>query len=81
MKNLTNINVPVSITAIRFDRKMRSIPRCMEWGGRTYRFVDRGISVISKRGQIVSNTITLSDGVQDFCLRQSGGCWTLLGVY
>lgn len=74
------INSPVSITAIGFGSDMQPIPKRMEWGGRTYHFVDRGIRVISRRGESVMSTVTMSDGEQNFCLRQSGGLWTLLSV-
>ena len=78
---MTNsIYSPVSITAIGFGRDMQPIPKRMEWGGRTYQFVDRGIRVISRRGESVMSTVTMSDGEQNFCLRQSGGLWTLLSV-
>ena len=41
---MTNsIYSPVSITAIGFGRDMQPIPKRMEWGGRTYQFIDRGI--------------------------------------
>lgn len=75
-----HINSPVSITAIGFGRDMQPIPKRMEWGGRTYQFIDNGIRVISRRGEAVWSTLTLSDGQQSFCLRQSGGSWTLLSV-
>ena len=78
---MTNsINSPVSITAIGFGRDMQPIPRRMEWGWRTYQFVDRGIRVISRRGESVISTVTMSDGHQSFCLRQNGSLWTLLSV-
>ena len=78
---MTNsIYSPVSITAIGFGRDMQPIPKRMEGGGRTYQFVDRGIRVISRRGESVMSTVTMSDGEQNFCLRQSGGLWTLLSV-
>ena len=78
---MTNhINSPVSITAIGFGRNMEAIPQRMEWGGRTYRFIDRGIRATIRRGESVMSTVTMSDGEQSFCLRQSGGMWTLLSV-
>ncbi len=74
------INSPVSITAIGFGRNMQPIPKRMEWSGRTYQFIDRGIRVVSRRGESVMSTVTMSDGEQSFCLRQSGSSWTLLSV-
>ena len=74
------INIPVSITALSFGRDMSAIPKRMEWAGRIYDFIDRGISVRSRRGEHVSSTVTCSDGTRTFCLRQSGAQWTLLSV-
>ena len=79
---MTNsIYSPVSITAIGFGRDMQPIPKRMEWGGRTYQFVDRGIRATIRRGESVMSTVTMTDGEQSFCLRSSGGMWTLLSVY
>ena len=78
MKN--SINSPVSVTAMAFGRDMQPIPKRMEWAGRTYQFIDRGIRVVSRRGESSMSTVTMSDGRQSFCLRQSGGAWTLLSV-
>ncbi len=75
-----SINSPVSITAIGFGRDMQPIPKRMEWGGRTYQFIDRGIRVMSRRGEAIWSTVTMSDGQQNFCLRADGGTWTLLSV-
>ena len=79
MKN-NSINSPVSITAVGFGREMEAIPRRMEWGGRTYQFIDRGIRVVARRGESVMSTVTMSDGERSFCLRQTGRDWTLLSV-
>ena len=78
MKN--SINSPVSVTAMAFGRDMQPIPKRMEWAGRTYQFIDRGIRVVSRRGESIMSTVTMSDGSQSFCLRQAGGMWTLLSV-
>jgi hypothetical protein len=78
---MTNsINSPVSITAMAFGRDMQPIPKRMEWAGRTYQFIDRGIHVVSRRGESSMSTVTMSDGSQSFCLRQTGSAWTLLSV-
>ena len=78
---MTNsINSPVSVTAMAFGRDMQPIPKRMEWAGRTYQFIDRGIRVVSRRGESIMSTVTMSDGSQSFCLRQAGGMWTLLSV-
>ncbi len=74
------INRPVSVTAVRFDRHMNAFPTRMEWDGQTYTFVDNGICVTSHSGNAIASTITLSDGLRNFCLRQTRGIWTLLKV-
>ena len=74
------INRPVSVTAVRFDRRMNALPTRMEWDGQTYTFVDTGICVTSRSGNATASTITLSDGLRNFCLRQTRGIWTLLKV-
>ncbi|MFZ1243380.1 MAG: hypothetical protein WAQ22_04555 [Candidatus Saccharimonas sp.] len=73
---MKTINTPVSITAIGFGRGMEVFPRRMEWLGHTYDFIDRGIRVRGQKG----STITLSDGLQNFCLRHQQGQWLLLSV-
>ncbi|MGE5298773.1 MAG: hypothetical protein ACM3KF_01915 [Acidobacteriota bacterium] len=78
MKN--SINSPVAVTAMAFGRDMQPIPKRMEWAGRTYQFIDRGIRVVSRRGENIMSTVTMSDGSQSFCLRQTGSAWTLLSV-
>jgi len=75
-----SINSPVSITAIGFGRDMQPIPRRMEWAGKTYQFIDRGIRVVARRGESIMSTVTMSDGNHSFTLRQTGGAWTLLSV-
>lgn len=77
---INSINSPVTITAIGFGRHMEAIPKRMEWAGRTYQFIDRGIRVISRRGEQIHSTVTMSDGQQSFCLREVAGAWTLLSV-
>lgn len=74
------INSPVSITAIGFNRDLIAVPTRMEWRGRTYCFIDRGIRATIRRGETIAATVTMSDGEQSFCLREQGGRWTLLSV-
>jgi hypothetical protein len=74
------INSPVSITSIGFGRNMMTIPKRMEWGGRSYCFIDRGIRATIRRGENLATTVTMSDGERSFCLREQSGSWTLLSV-
>lgn len=78
MKNI--INSPVEITAVGFGRGMRAYPKRMEWAGRTYHFIDKGLCVISRRGEQITSTLTMTDGMQSFCLRNIGANWTLVSV-
>lgn len=80
MKN-PNLNCPVSITAIGFEKGMKAYPKRMEWQGKTYHFLTRGLRLNVRRGEsLMSTTVTCSDGKNDFCLRQRGGTWTLVSV-
>ncbi len=72
------INSPVTVTALGFDRTMHAYPKRMEWQGQTYHFVDAGIRV--RRGERGGCTLTMSDGVRSFCLRELAGTWTLVSV-
>ena len=74
------INSPVSITAVGFGPGMSQYPKRMEWKGRTYCFVDRGIRTRVRRGDSIWSTLTMSDGRNNFCLREMGGLWTLVSV-
>ena len=74
------INSPVFVTAIEFDGDMSAYPKRMEWGGRSYQFIDRGIRVISRRGEAIWSTVTMSDGQNNFCLRREGTNWMLVSV-
>ena len=76
MKNI--INIPVTITAIGFDRHMQAYPKRMEWNGATYYFTDSGLRV--RRGEHGGCTLTMSDGTRNFCLRQSAGNWILVSA-
>ena len=78
--NVNTLNCPVSITSMAFGRDMQPIPKRMEWAGKTYQFIDRGIRVVARRGESTMSTVTMSDGAQSFCLRQTGGIWTLLSI-
>ena len=80
MKNTKFINTPVSITAIGFGPGMNAYPKRMEWAGRTYQFIDRGIRVVTRRGESTMSTVTLTDGQSNYCLREMSGAWTLLSV-
>lgn len=74
------INQPVSVTVVGFDKNTQAFPRQMEYNGRVYDFVDRGFACRVKKGDRVTQILTLSDGKSQFWLRGGGSGWTLLGM-
>ena len=76
----TNINSPVTVTALGFTRKMCAYPTRMEWQGKTYCFLGRGIRMNIRRGEMLMSTVTMTDGEREFCLRLTSGIWTLMSV-
>lgn len=78
----TIINKEVNVTAVGFKKNLSTYPRQMEFEGRVYSFVDAGLSCIVKRGERLSQVLTLSDGRAQFRLRSDnrGGVWTLLSM-
>ena len=80
MKKYTLINSPVDITALGFGRNMRTFPRRMQYGGTTYNFVDAGLRTTLRKGEVVAQIFTMSDGANDYRLKSDNGCWTLLGI-
>ena len=81
MKNIT-INQPVHVTALGFKKNLRAYPRQIEFEGRTYDFVDAGLSCLVNSGRKASQILTMSDGRSQFRLRSDnyGGLWTLLSM-
>ncbi len=81
MKNIT-INKQVQVTALGFKKNLNAYPRQIEFDGRTYDFVDAGLSCLVKRGEALSQILTMSDGRSHFRMRSDnhGGLWTLLSM-
>lgn len=81
MRNIT-INKPVHVTALGFKKNLSTYPRQIEFEGRTYDFVDAGLSCLVKNGHLASQILTLTDGRSQFRLRSDnfGGLWTLLSM-
>lgn len=81
MRNII-INKQVHVTAVGFKKNFAAYPRQMEFEGKTYDFVDAGLSCLVRQGSRLSQILTLSDGQQQFRLRSDnhGGLWTLLSV-
>jgi hypothetical protein len=78
----TIINRAVNVTSIGFRKNLAAYPRQMEFEGRTYDFVDQGLSCVIRHGDASSQILTLSDGPRQFRLRSDnrGGSWTLLSI-
>ncbi len=76
------INKPVIITAIGFRKGFLSYPRRMEYGGKSYDFIDAGLSCVVARGEKLIQVLTMTDGIAQFKLRSDnrGGSWTLLSM-
>jgi len=76
----TDINEQVNVTAVGFRKNLVAYPRRMEFRGETYNFIDAGIRCLVRRGSVIAEIITLTDGIANYLLRKdniSGG-WTLL---
>lgn len=76
----TTINQHVDITALRFGRDMRAIPRRMEYNGRSIEFIDNGLCLAVGKGERLTRIMTMTDGQHDFQLKSDGSRWTLLSV-
>ncbi len=64
-----------------FGRDMRAYPQAIELDGRTYEFIDRGLSCTVQRNGDRSHILTLTDGIRHFWIREgSRGCWTLIDM-
>lgn len=78
----TNLNTPITVTAFAFGRGLHVSPTRMEWNGRTYHFIDRGLRTIVRSGDLVAQILTMSDGMHSFRLKcdSKSHSWTLLSV-
>ena len=78
----TIINKEVAVTRIGFRKNMRAYPQRLEYDGKTYDFVDAGISCIVRSGERMAQIFTLTDGHSQFRLRSDnrGGSWTLMSI-
>ncbi|MEP6710527.1 MAG: hypothetical protein ABJA64_02315 [Candidatus Saccharibacteria bacterium] len=80
--NQTTINKQVNITAMGFKKNLMAYPCRMEFEGRTYSFIDSGLSCIVRQGERIAQILTMSDGHAQFRLRSDnrGGIWTLISM-
>ncbi len=76
------INKDVRVTALWFDRNFDSVPKRIEFEGRSYTFLDRGMRYCIKRGDHITRLFDLTDGESLFRLRQEvdSSAWNLLSI-
>ncbi len=76
------INKTVNVTALRFSKSLVAYPARVECDGRTYEFVDAGLSLTVRSEGAISKILTLTDGLQQFRLRSDGRSsdWTLVSI-
>lgn len=77
-----HINEQVAVTVLGFRKNMVVYPRRMEFRGATYNFIDAGLRCLVRRGGLIAEILTLSDGISDYRLRtdDNGGNWILLSI-
>lgn len=77
-----DINEHVNVTALGFRKDLASYPRRMEFRGDTYDFIDSGIRCLVRRGGVIAEILTLTDGIAEYMLKtdNKNGGWTLLGI-
>lgn len=76
------INEQVVVTSVGFRKNLAAYPRRMEYGGKTYSFIDAGLRCLVRQGERIAEVITLSDGQNNYRLRSDnlGANWTLLSI-
>lgn len=81
MKSVT-INEQVAVTQVGFKKNLAAYPRRMEFRGSVYEFIDAGLRCLVRRGNQLSEIITLTDGHAQFRLRSDnrGSDWMLLSI-
>lgn len=77
----TTIEKPVLVTAIRFARNFETVPKRIEFEGRTINFIDAGLRLSIKRGSEITRLFDLTDGESLFRLKlESNRTWNLLSI-
>ncbi len=78
----TTIEKPVLVTAIRFARNFETVPKRIEFEGRTINFVDEGMRFCITHGTDMVRLFDLSDGKSLFRLRRENNSptWNLLSI-
>jgi len=78
----TTIGKPIQITALWFDKDLGAVPKRIEFGGRSYTFVDRGLRYCIRRGNVLTRLFDLTDGEALFRLKHEvdADAWNLLSI-
>lgn len=74
------VNKNVSVTAVWFGKDFEQVPKRIEFEGRSYTFVDKGLRYCIKQGEQMTQLFDLSDGERQFRLRNDIGSstWNLM---
>lgn len=78
----TKINEKVCVTVLGFRKNLTAYPRCMEYRGVTYNFIDIGLRCLLKCGEKIAEFFTLSDGQAYYHLKldRESNAWILLSI-
>jgi len=76
------VNEPVFVAAVGFRKNLSAYPKRIEFQGSTYDFIDKGLRCLVNTGGKLIETLTLSDGISEYCLKSinQGSDWTLLSI-
>ena len=80
--NKIDINELVAVTAMGFRKNLAAYPRRMEFRGVTYNFIDAGLRCLVRKGEMIAEILTLSDGQAEYHLKTDNQTcnWTLLSI-
>lgn len=75
-----SINKDVAVTAVWFDKDCEQVPKRIEFEGRSYTFIDRGLRYCITHGEHMTRLFDLTDGESHFRLKneQGSSTWNLL---
>lgn len=76
------VNKIVDVTAVWFDKNCEAVPKRIEFEGRSYTFVDRGLRYCIKRGEQITRLFDLTDGETYFRLKNEvdSSAWNVLSI-
>lgn len=81
---ISTLNIQeIEVTAVYFRGKgqeFESFPRRMVMDGREYNFLESGMQYLISKGQQLVKLFDVSDGQNEYRLRQDGNGWTLVNT-